>query len=686
MSIDAEVASEVRMTGSRWLFAATVFLGAFLLFMVEPIAAKQLVPVLGGSAAVWITCLVFFQTALLCAYLYAHWMVRQPRWIVYFGLLLVGFATTLGWCMRSLVLDGGSSHPIFAVFAVLSSTIGLPFLALGTTSPLMQVWWARLHGTAIPYRLFALSNLASLLALASYPTLIEPHLTLRAQRVAWCCGFAAFALLSGMLAWRARRAGPNLQTPEATDVDDRAPAPFAHKLLWVLLPMGAAMQLSAVTSYLTANVAAIPLLWVLPLGVYLLTIILAFEFPRLLPRSIVARFLIIMLASLGYALSKQEVEWPLRISIGFFLVEAFASCLFCHTEAYRLKPQRASESTMFYLLFAAGGALGSFIIGIAFPLLFRFNMDLVITCCITALLAFAVTWQDGWSTRLLWGVGSIIMAVQIFWINTVNWRTTQVAVRNFYGALRVKQTFGFPGATLRTLTNGNVEHGTQIFGTDAQRHTPTSYYAEDSGVGLAIRFCCDNRPRKIGVIGLGAGTIAAYGKRGDRIQFYDINPAVEPIARNVFTYIRDSGAQVSIVTGDARTSLATEPPQGFDVLVVDAFSGDAIPLHLLTTQALALYRQHLAPGGIIAFHISNRHVDLEAPIWLLARSAGMKAVTISSASKDERGEFSATWMLLSDDAGFLARPEIARAARQPEQIAGLRLWTDDFSSLLPVLH
>jgi hypothetical protein len=686
MSIDAEVASEVRMTGSRWLFAATVFLGAFLLFMVEPIAAKQLVPVLGGSAAVWITCLVFFQTALLCAYLYAHWMVRQPRWIVYFGLLLVGFATTLGWCMRSLVLDGGSNHPIFAVFAVLSSTIGLPFLALGTTSPLMQVWWARLHGTAIPYRLFALSNLASLLALASYPTLIEPHLTLRAQRVAWCCGFAAFALLSGMLAWRARRAGPNLQTPEATDVDDRAPAPFAHKLLWVLLPMGAAMQLSAVTSYLTANVAAIPLLWVLPLGVYLLTIILAFEFPRLLPRSIVARFLIIMLASLGYALSKQEVEWPLRISIGFFLVEAFASCLFCHTEAYRLKPQRASESTMFYLLFAAGGALGSFIIGIAFPLLFRFNMDLVITCCITALLAFAVTWQDGWSTRLLWGVGSIIMAVQIFWINTVNWRTTQVAVRNFYGALRVKQTFGFPGATLRTLTNGNVEHGTQIFGTDAQRHTPTSYYAEDSGVGLAIRFCCDNRPRKIGVIGLGAGTIAAYGKRGDRIQFYDINPAVEPIARNVFTYIRDSGAQVSIVTGDARTSLATEPPQGFDVLVVDAFSGDAIPLHLLTTQALALYRQHLAPGGIIAFHISNRHVDLEAPIWLLARSAGMKAVTISSASKDERGEFSATWMLLSDDAGFLARPEIARAARQPEQIAGLRLWTDDFSSLLPVLH
>ena len=673
------------MTGSRWLFAAAVFLGAFLLFLVEPIAAKQLVPVLGGSATVWVTCLVFFQSALLCAYLYAHWMARRPRWPIYFGLLAAGLATAIGWCMRSLVLDGGSSRPILAVFAVLASTIGLPFLALGTTSPLMQVWWARLHGSAIPYKLFALSNLASLLALASYPTLVEPHLTLRAQRVAWCCGFAVFAAVTARLAWRAR--STDLSRPNS-DTDDRdcTPAPFARKLLWVILPMAAAMQLSAVTSYLTANVAAIPMLWVLPLGVYLLTIILAFEFPRALPRSIVARFLIIMLASLGYALSRQDVEWPLRISIGFFLVEAFASCLFCHSEAYRLRPKRTSESTMFYLLFAAGGALGSFLIGIAFPLLFRFNMDLVMTCCITALLAFLVTWEDGWSSRLLWGVGTIIMTVQILWIHTVNWRNTQVAVRNFYGALRVKQNFGYPGATLRTLTNGNVEHGTQIFGTDAQRHTPTTYYAENSGVGLAIRNCCDSRPRKIGVIGLGAGTIAAYGRPGDRIQFYEINPAVEPIARNVFTYIRDSEAQVSIITGDARTSLAAETPQGFDVLVVDAFSGDAIPLHLLTTQALALYRRHLALGGIIAFHISNRHVDLEPPIALLAASVGMQARHVYSLANEDRGEYTATWMLVSDNAIFFQQPELVSHAFYPETLPGLRPWTDDFSSLLPVLH
>ena len=674
------------MTRSPWLFASAVFLGAFLLFLVEPISAKQLVPVLGGSAAVWITCLVFFQTALLVAYLCAHWMSTRPRWALYFGLLFVGFISAAWWSMRGMSAGGDAAHPIFTVFVALTTTIGLPFLMLGATSPLMQVWWARLHQSAIPYRLFALSNLASLLALAVYPTLIEPHLTLESQRITWCCGFAVFASITGVLAWRARSATVSVPAENVAAVEEGAPAPQVQKVLWVLLPMGAAMQLSAVTSYITANIAAIPLLWILPLAVYLLTIILAFEFPRLLPRSLIARFLIVMLAGLGYALSKQDVEWPLRISIAFFLIEAFASGLFCHSEAYRLRPRRASEATLFYLLFAAGGALGSFVIGIVFPLVFQFNIDLVITCCFTAFLAFLVTFEDGWNSRLLWGVATALMALQIFWINIVNQRNTTVAVRNFYGALRVKQTFGIPGATLRTLTNGNVEHGTEIFGTDEQRHTPTSYYAEDSGVGVAIRMCCGTQPRNIGVIGLGAGTIAAYGRQGDHIQFYEINPAVEPIARNVFTYIRDSGAQVSVIPGDARTSLTRESPQQFNVLVVDAFSGDAIPLHLLTTQALALYRRHLAPGGVIAFHISNRHVDLEPPIWILANQAGMQSRIVSSYANDARDEFTATWLLVSDNSAFFDQPEVSSHSSPATPNSSLRPWTDDFSSLLPVLR
>jgi spermidine synthase len=673
------------MTKSRWLFSGAVFLGSFLLFLVEPIAAKQLLPMLGGSAAVWITCLVFFQTALLAAYLYAHWLARQPRWILHFTLLVLAACAAAAWALRSADMGAGSDHPVSTVFLALCTWIGLPFLALGATSPLLQAWWAKIESGEVPYRLFALSNLASLLALALYPSLVEPYFTLRVQRILWACGFVAFAAL--MIALTAKtRSAQTSAAPHDSDVNVAAPkSPLAHKLLWVLLPMGAAMQLSAITSYLTANVAPIPLLWVLPLGVYLLTIILAFQFPRL-PRSILSRFLIVMLAGVGYALSKQDVDWPMRISIGFFLLEAFAACLFCHTEAYARRPRRASESTVFYLLFAAGGAMGSFAIGIAFPMLFRFNFDLVITCCVTAVLAFAATWRAGWSQRLLWGVASIAMAVQIYWIHLALQHSTIAATRNFYGALRVKQNFNFPGATLRTLTNGNVEHGTQIFGTDQQRKTPTSYYALDSGVGLALRLCCDERPRRIGVIGLGAGTLAAYGRAGDHISFYEINPGVEPIARNAFTYLRESGAAVDVIQGDARSSLARQEPQGFDVLAIDAFSGDAIPLHLLTKEAVALYRKHLAPGGVLAFHISNRHVNLEPPIALLAQDAGMKAVTIATASDDRRDEFTSTWMLVTDNADLLQQPEIAGIARHPGKIPGLRLWTDDYSSLLPVLE
>jgi hypothetical protein len=674
------------MTRSRLLFGLAVFLGSFLLFLVEPIAAKQLLPILGGSAAVWITCLVFFQTALLVAYLYAHWLSRSSQWRLHSLLLVLSSAAAIVWALHSYGVGVGSEHPIATVFASLGAWIGLPFLMLGATSPLLQVWWARVEASEVPYRLFALSNLASLLALGLYPSLIEPNFTLRTQRFAWTCGFGAFAIISIALTWRTRSAQTAL-SPIRVEQDTSLPSSsLRQKLLWVLLPMGAAMQLSAVTSYLTANIAAIPLLWILPLAVYLVTLILAFQFPHLLPRGIITRVLIVMLGSLAYMLSKTEVSLPLRISILFFLIEVFVSCFFCHSEAVALRPKRTSESTLFYLLFAAGGALGSFVIGIACPLIFRFNYDLALTFFVTALLAFAVTWKEGWSQRMLWAVASAMMAVLVFWIHIAYQHETIAAVRNFYGTLRVRQNHGYPGSVMRTLTNGTIQHGTQYFGTEQLRRTPTSYYAEDSGVGLAIRFCCQGRARRIGVVGLGAGTLAAYGRPGDTIQFYEINPAVAPIAQNVFTYIRDSGAHIEIVEGDGRLSLAEEGPQQFDVLVVDAFSGDAIPLHLLTTQAVALYRKHLAPGGILAFHISNQHVDLEPPIALLAQSAGMRAVRVSTGPKDEIGEFGATWMLVSDNAAFFDRPEIASHARPAIYKIGLKVWTDDYSSLLPVLH
>jgi hypothetical protein len=671
------------MTPWRLLFGTTIFLSSFLLFLVEPIAAKQLLPVLGGSAAVWITCLVFFQTALLAAYLYAHWLAHGSRWNLHFVLLVAAAASAIVWSIQAI--DPNPAHPILSIFRALSISIGLPFLMLGATSPLLQVWLARLETRGIPYRLFALSNLASLLALALYPTVVEPRLTLKAQRLAWCCGFGAFALLSALLAAKARAVTPTPPRAELGNEAHLAAAPLRHKLLWILLPMGAAMQLSAVTAYLTANVAAIPLLWILPLAVYLVTLILAFQFPGLLPRSIVTRFLVVMLAALGYMLSQVDASWPLRIGMIFFLAELLVSCLFCHSEACALRPQRPSESTLFYLLFAAGGALGSFLIGIASPLIFSFNYDLAIAFVVTALLALAVTWSGGWTQRLLWSTASILLLALVSMLHSAYQTDTPAAVRNFYGSLRVRQSFSYPGATVRTLTNGTIQHGTQIF-TPALSRTPTTYYAEDSGVGLALRFCCQGRARNIGVVGLGVGTIAAYGRPGDRIRFYEINPAVAPIARHFFTYLRDSAAMVSIVEGDARSSLAQESPQNFDVLVIDAFSGDAIPLHLLTTEAVALYRRHLAPGGILAFHISNQHVDLEPEVALLAKAAGMKAMRVSTFANDDRGEFTAHWVLLTDNAGFFALPEVAGPARQPAENARVRLWTDDYSSLLPMLR
>ncbi len=678
------------MTQERVLFGGAVFLAAFLLFLVEPIAARQLLPVLGGSSSVWITCLVFFQTALLIGYLYAHWLAQRSRSVVFLLVIAAAAASAIAWATIHASQMSSVAHPILTVFRVLGTYIGIPFIVLSATSPLLQVWWARSESGPIPYRLYALSNLASFLALAIYPALIEPNVKLHTQRLVWTAGFLAFAFLLATLAVRMRNV-PLVADPPESD-PDAPPASRADQLFWVLLPMGGAMQLSAVTAYLTANVAAIPLLWVLPLGVYLLTLILAFQFRIALPWGIIARFMVVMLGALAYSLTKTDAGWPLWLSILFFLVELFFACIFCHSGAVRLRPARSSQATLFYLLFAAGGALGSFLIGIAAPLVSTYNLDLPVTFLFTALLALAVNWRGAWNQRLLWVVASAAMLALVFMVRNSYKHDTTVATRNFYASLRVTQDlFSYPGATVRTLMNGSIQHGTQIFGTDDLRRTPTTYYARNSGIGFAMQYCCldqnhSPRPRNIGVIGLGAGTMAAYGRPADHIRFYEINPAVPSIARNVFTYIRDSPAEIDIVEGDARNSLATEPPQHFDVIVGDAFSGDAIPIHLLTSEAMALYRKHLNPSGIVAFHISNRHVDLAPPIVLLAQSAGMEARRFSVDNPSGPGEYSSTWMLVTADPQFFDMPDVAPHAHVPAPRPGLRLWTDDYSALLPVLR
>ena len=678
------------MSASRLLYGLTVFLGAFLLFLVEPIAAKQLLPVLGGSSAVWLTCLVFFQIVLLLGYLFAHWMthgsggLRRP---VYFVSLAAAVLLLAAQRFSPVALDRGSDHPVATIFTVLSMTIGLPFLLLGSTSPLLQMRFVRTEGGSVPYRLFALSDVGSLLALIAYPTLVEPNLTLRAQRTLWSLGFLLYAVLCAVLARKTARV---VSAPAVLGEESPA-ASTSARWLWFLLPMAAAMQLSAVTAHLTVNIAAIPLLWMLPLAVYLLTFIVAFEFPALYRRGLVVRLLVVMLASLGYAISKTDVSLPIGVAILFFLAEAFLAGLFCHAETYALRPRRTSETTVFYLLIAAGGAAGTFFIGIASPLIFSANYDLAISFFVTAVLAVAVTWSDGWPQRLLWTTASALLLFFAVMLHRAYSREAIVEVRNFYGTLRVKQSAGPEGGeTMRMLLNGTIQHGTQIFAPGRTR-TPTTYYAEDSGVGLALRFCCDSgggeasRPRAIGVIGLGAGTLAAYGRAGDSIRFYEINPLVRPIAQHLFTYLRDSSARISFADGDARTSLAQEAPQHFDVLVVDAFSGDAIPLHLLTTEAVALYRRHLAPDGILAFHVSNQYLNLTPEIAQLAAASHMRARVVDSAGDPSTGAYVSTWVLLTDSASFFDNPNVAPNA-SPIYAAHLRTWTDNYSSLLPILQ
>jgi hypothetical protein len=486
-----------------------------------------------------------------------------------------------------------------------------------------------------------------------------------------------------MLTWRLRQMPASPSTSLAHE--PAPPASLRSRCLWLLLPMVASMQLSAVTSYITANIAAIPLLWILPLAAYLVTLIIAFEYAKFVPLPILTRLLAVLLAGLAYMLAKVDVSLPASIGIAFFLAELFFACLYCHVEAYAARPRASKELTAFYLLFATGGAIGSFLIGIASPLIFSSNYDLAITFLATALVALLAVWPAGGSQRVLWSAGAAMLLYLLVLLHAAYRRDTIFATRNFYASLRVKQTYDEHQHWIRTLSNGMIQHGTQIFD-PALRTTPTSYYADDAGVGLALRYCCQGHPRNIGVIGLGAGTIAAYGRPGDRIRFYEINPAVEPIAQHLFTYLRDSAAQISFADGDARSSLSHEAPQHFDVLVIDAFSGDAIPLHLLTAQALAIYRKHLVPDGILAFHISNQHVDLEPAIALLAHSAGMQARTVESKANPEHGEFKATWVLVTGNTAFFALPAVADVSRLPEQRPGMRLWTDDYSSLLALLH
>jgi spermidine synthase len=665
-------------------YALALFLGSTLLFLLEPIAAKRLVPLLGGSAAVWTTCLVFFQTALLLGYYVAHLLVtrtdRRTQVMAYVGLL----ALSVVQLVRGVdpIMSANAERPISSVLALLSGLIGLPFVTLSATSPLLQAWFARTpeRGRADAYALFAISNIGSIVALLAYPWLIEPRLSLRAQTILVTILLAMLAILAGVIGASVRDSGND---ERETTTAESAGVPLTTRVLWVALAACASLLLAATTTHISQNVAAVPLFWIVPLVAYLLSFVVAFATRTWPPRRLMVGLAIGGLLGNGVLLSRGALDIPILPATAAYCLALFALCLFLHSELYQRRPA-PQHLTSFYLHVAAGGALGAVLVGIVAPLVLPGNYDFAIGLFLTAVLGFVVARSEGRVMRDVWAalvaIGIALVVTQVY-----GDRGAIARVRNFYGTVRVTHVHEPEKADVRSLYHGVIVHGRQVFRADLRR-VPNTYYARTSGLGLALDQCCGGRPRRIGAIGLGTGTVAVYAMPADTLRFYEINRAVEDIAKSYFTYLADSPAYMELVRGDARVSLAAERPQRYDVLIVDAFSGDAVPAHLLTAQALDIYRRHLAPGGIIAFHVSNTFLDLAPVVKQLADNAGMQAVRVTSPEDVSIQVLASEWVLVTANAEFLAKPAVVRARQPIEVPAGLRLWTDDYSSLFPIIQ
>ena len=665
------------------IYAATIFLSSFLLFLVQPLIARLILPWFGGSAAVWTTCMLFFQVVLLAGYAYAHGLgkLAARRQAIVHTVLLLAALATLPIMPAESWKPTGEQEPITRILLLLGATVGLPYFLLASTSPLIQAWFARARPGANPYRLFALSNFASLIALLGYPFFVEPVFAAREQVNLWSWLFAAFALLCAVVAWRTP------QTAVQAQAEPQAAAPAKREYAWWLaLSATGSVMLLAVTNHLTQNVASVPLLWLVPLTLYLATFIIAFEGKGWYRPGWLWPLLLIALIAMAWLVIDTDYHYHLALQLGVFLPGMFIGCLFCHGELYRTRPA-PRHLTAFYLTISAGGALGGLLVAVVAPLVFTGYFELGVGLMVLAILAslrFASLGRVAYfgSLLVLLGVGACAT-----YDGFRHQRDVRVATRSFYGVLRVKE-YGIPGEAshLRRLVHGTIMHGEQYM-SDPLRRTLTTYYTETSGIGAAIRSKQDHAVR-VGVIGLGTGTIAAYGRSGDRYRFYDIDANVIHIARSAFTFLADSAAHPQTALGDARLTLEREPPQSFDVLAVDAFSSDAIPVHLITREALAAYERHMKPDGIVAFHVSNRFLDLIPVVARLAQELGLHAVLISDDPEDEDKTIRSRsdWVLVSRDAKALEVPAIVDAGALPaEDRPQWRTWTDDYSNLIQIL-
>ncbi|MCZ8340613.1 MAG: fused MFS/spermidine synthase [Burkholderiaceae bacterium] len=676
------------------VFATTVFLSAFLLFQIQPIVAKMILPWFGGSSSVWSTCIVFFQTVLLLGYGYVHWLnekvsrERQP--VVHAVLLLLSLATLpvaadAAWKGTTL------EYPSLAVLAVLAVACGAPYLLLSTTGPLMQVWYARV-GIASgdgskTYRLYALSNLASMLALISYPILIEPALAVQAQANVWSVAYGAFvvaALGAAWLAWRS--AGPaaavgaaDAQAAAAAD----APRPGAGELaLWIGLSATASILLLSMTRHLTQDVAPIPLLWVLPLSIYLLSFILCFDAPKYYVRKL---FLVLLPISFIALDRVHDVYTYVPLLVGVTCFSLFVFCMVCHGELVRRKPP-VRHLTLFYLMLSIGGALGGTLVGLVAPSIFNAYYELPIGLVMCATLVVIVLWKE---TGFAWRVVLLLLLALYAWrMAAISFSYVdgyRAVVRNFYSQTRVEEVDDPQFGKRRLMLHGRINHGEQYLD-EKLRRVPTAYFCDRSGIGRVFRSLPEDRPRKMGVLGLGIGTLAVFGRPGDEMRIYEINDQVLDLARSEFTYLSDSAAKIVPILGDGRLMLEREPDQQFDVLAMDAFSGDSVPTHLVTVEAIRVYLRHMRPDGYLVFNITNHYLDLRPVMAAAAAALGKVALAyeVTSVADDEVCRKS-HFALIVDPSQLANLPELLRDFKQLEPRPGFKPWTDNFSNLIGIL-
>lgn len=673
-------------------FTLATFLGAFLLFQVQPIVAKVILPWFGGTPSVWTVCMLFFQTLLLLGYSYAYLVVKLPRGaqaflhalVVLVAIFLLPSTNTSSWVIP--VTD----HPTEAILLILFSAVGLPYTILATTGPLMQAWFHNRFPSRSPYALYALSNAGSLAALLTYPILVEPALTVDSQLRVWSGGFfffAAFVIAAGI----AQRGSKQSLEASSVTSEEVAAVSFRSVVLWIVLAAAPSILLLALTNHVCQDLAVVPFLWIAPLTIYLLSFIFTFSGNQLYSRK---WYLPILLLLLFVVCDNQVSGVDSNVAVAIFvsLLTLFVACMACHGELYRAKPH-PSHLTTFYLMVSFGGALGGIFVGLIAPRVFVTYAELHLGLFLTALALVAALFTDHSSPlyRLASGkrylFSGAVLGLLAFALG-INWYKAQagaiVQERNFFGIVRLlelatKET----DEPYRAHLHGRIVHGIQFLDPEKEMQ-PTAYYGPMAGSGMLFARHKAGAGRKIAVTGLGAGTIASLTQPNDELVFYEINPLVLKHAEEYFSFLQKSPAAVHTVLGDARLSLE-HVPNGtkYDIFVLDAFSGDAVPTHLLTKEAFELYMKLIASDGVIAMNITNKHLDLKPVVKALASHFGLDVLLVSSKDFPEKGFKSCDWIIMSANSGFMEELRNTGATTPIE--ASPIMWSDKFSNIYQLL-